>query len=145
MQFLDRGLVELKQRLAPGANDESAFPPLTTRLSPPANRLWPLASRFLLLASRFPPSPTPAPIDCLCKLIRALESATIWSNADEIGVAELADRSRAIVLSARPKVAPGEATKNCRAASLRALTLKRVKDLLHSIGHGATPALRDVV
>ena len=85
---------------------------------------------------------TPTPIDCVRKLSRALELAAIRSGADEIGVAELTNRARAIFLSARPEIAAAESTEDRGAPSLRALALQRVEDLFDRVGHCA--ALRVV-
>src|SRR6185295_11959273 len=56
-------------------------------------------------------------------------------RADEIGVAELADRLGAIGLAAAPEVAPGEAAEDRGPSGVRTLALERVVDLLHRVRH----------
>jgi hypothetical protein len=130
MQLVDQRIIELQQWLPASAHDEL---PLTHAPSPVPNPGFP---RFSFRV----PCSSPASVDCVRKLIRARESAAIRSDADEIGVAELAHGSRAILLSSRPQVATGEAAKNRSAASLRTLALQRVKNLFHRVRHLATPA-----
>src|SRR4029078_2491318 len=71
------------------------------------------------------------------KLPGRLESAAVGSCAHEIGVAEFADRPRAILFSARPEVAAREAAKHGGASCLRAFALQGVEDLLHRVTHCA--------
>ncbi len=56
-------------------------------------------------------------------------------DTNEIGIAELADRAGSILLSSRPEIATSKTTKHGGPPGLRALTLKRVEDLLHRVAH----------
>jgi hypothetical protein len=127
----DEIFVELEERLAAGANHVlPGVPVAETGLT-----VGPLARICARGAAR------PASIDRRRKLLRGRESAAVRSCANEIGVAEPADRPRAIFLSARPQVAPRETAEDCRASCLRALALQRVKNFLDRVGHcGALPA-----
>src|SRR5690606_25513827 len=59
-------------------------------------------------------------------------------HAHEVGVAEIADRARPVLLAAAPEVAPREAAKHRRAARLTALALQGQEDLLDRVAHGAS-------
>ena len=59
-------------------------------------------------------------------------------HADEIRVAEGADRFGAILLAPRPEVAARETAEHRRAAGLAALALQGEEDLLDRIGHAAS-------
>src|SRR5262249_45735658 len=77
--------------------------------------------------------------------LRIGEFAAAAVGADEVRVAEIADRPRAISLTAGPEIATCEAAENGRPPSLRAFALQRVEDFLHRI-HGwklALSALHD--
>src|SRR5262249_32069341 len=54
-------------------------------------------------------------------------------GADEVGIAESADRARAILLAARPEVAACKAAKHRRAAGIHAFALQRIEDLLYGV------------
>src|SRR3546814_13531227 len=51
-------------------------------------------------------------------------------GADEIGVAEAADRGRAVLLAPCPQIAPGKAHEHRTAPALHALTLERQEHFL---------------
>src|SRR5262249_8283803 len=67
---------------------------------------------------------------CACELLTSLSI-----NADEIRIAELADRVRPIALASRPKIAAGEAAEHSRSPGLCALALERVEDLFDRVAH----------
>src|SRR5207248_9522717 len=54
-------------------------------------------------------------------------------DADEIGIAEIACRRRAIGFASRPQVASGEAAEDRGGSGVRTFALERVEDLLHRI------------
>ena len=58
-------------------------------------------------------------------------------GADEIGVAEAADRVRAIFLAAAPQVAAGKAAEHRRPPGLGALALQGVENFFDAVGHGS--------
>ncbi len=73
---------------------------------------------------------------------RVLEAAAAFAvDADEIGVAELADRGRAILLAAGPEIAAGKTAKHRRASGLSAFALQRLENLLDRIGHVAVSCI----
>ena len=61
-------------------------------------------------------------------------------RADEVGVAELADRASAVLLAAGPQVAAGEAAEHRGPAGVGALALEGVEDLLDRVGHPVRPS-----
>ena len=61
--------------------------------------------------------------------------AALPVGADEVGVAEAAYGLLAVLLSAGPQVAAGEAAEHGRAAGLGALALQRVEHFLDGVGH----------
>src|SRR5581483_8350172 len=68
--------------------------------------------------------------DALGERLGGVEPAAARAvGADEVGVAELAYRVRAVGLAAAPQVAPGEAAEHRRAPRVRALALQRIEDL----------------
>ena len=75
-------------------NETDAIGPVAGVDPAPSRRMF--ADRRFITQS----STTPASIDCVGKLFGAREPAAIRSRADEIGVAELADRTRAILFTA---------------------------------------------
>src|SRR6266851_8301777 len=114
MQSPDRSLVKLQERLTAGAHHE----PAGTRLRLPGPRS---SNR----ARQVPGGGEPPPARPF--------------GADEIGVAELADRAAAVFFPASPQVATGEPAEHRRASGMRALTLEGVEDLLDPVGHPASP------
>src|SRR5207247_7539820 len=64
--------------------------------------------------------------------------ATVRADAHEVRVAEITDRARTVLLSSRPKVAAGEATKHGRPPRMGSLTLQRVEDLFDGVAHATT-------
>src|ERR1039458_6862786 len=62
-------------------------------------------------------------------------SAATSIGIGKIGVAELADCRRAVLLASRPEIASGKSAKDCRPARLRAFTLEGVEDFLDSVAH----------
>src|SRR3546814_19118888 len=60
-------------------------------------------------------------------------------GADEIGVAEAADRGRAVLLAPCPQIAPGKAPAHRTAPALHALTLQRQEHFLDCIGPRPSP------
>src|SRR5262249_5616482 len=107
MQGIEQAAVDLQQRLASGQHDEP------------------------------PPSPAcPLLLDRLSELLgRAVAAAARSVGADEIRVAELASRGRAIRLPPGPQVTPCESAEHRRAAGVRSLALQRQKDLLDRVAH----------
>ena len=69
------------------------------------------------------------------QLVGRRELAAVRPDADEIGIAEVADGGRAIRLATRPQVAAGEATEHRRTSGVRALALQRVEDLFDGVHH----------
>ena len=65
-------------------------------------------------------------------------AAAVAVGADEVGVAEVADRGRAVLLAAAPQVAAGEAAEHRGAAGVGALALQCVEDFLDRVGHGGS-------
>src|SRR5207248_9100388 len=63
------------------------------------------------------------------------EPAAVRPDADEVRVAERADRARTVLLAPRPQVAPREPAEDRGAAHVRALALQRVEDLLDRVTH----------
>src|SRR2546430_5896214 len=101
MEGIDRSVVELKQRLATGADDETSL----VRLS------W------------------PAGCDGRRELCGGSEFTSVRADADEISITEVADRGGAIQFAPRPQIAAGEATENRRATGVGAFALERVENL----------------
>jgi hypothetical protein len=66
---------------------------------------------------------------------RGEPSAARSIRADEVGVAELADRAVPVAFVPGPQVATGEPAEHRRTPSVSALALQRVEDLLDSV-HG---------
>src|SRR3546814_19062641 len=60
-------------------------------------------------------------------------------GANEIGVAEAADRGRAVLLAPCPQIAPGNAPDHPTAPALHTLTLERPAHFLDGIGHRPSP------
>src|SRR5262249_2942727 len=58
-------------------------------------------------------------------------AAAIAMGADEVGVAEIANRRCAVDLAAGPQIAAGEAAEHGRPSGLHAFALQRVENLLH--------------
>ena len=63
-------------------------------------------------------------------------AAALPVHADEIGVAELADRLFPVLLAAGPQVAAGEADEDRAPAGMDALALKRQEHFLDRVAHG---------
>ena len=106
VQRSDGVLVELQQRLAASAYDQ------TVRVSA-----------------------EPCALDAVGEIVGRGEASAVFADADEIGIAEAADRACAVALASVPEIAAGEPAEDRGAPRVRALTLKRVKDLLHRVGH----------
>ena len=104
----DRRVVELEERFAAGADDEALAVAVQGR---------------------------PATRDRVGEFVRRAELAAVGSDAEEVGVAEAADRGLAILLAARPEVAAREAAEDRRSAGVRSLALEGVEDLLDGVGH----------
>src|SRR5262249_36087886 len=104
----DSGFVELEQGLAAGADDE----PLP-----------------------MPVQGGPASRDRVGQLVGGPELATIGADADKVRVAEAADRVGAVLLTAGPEVAAGEAAEHSRPAGVGSLALQRVEDLFDRVSH----------
>src|SRR5436190_1427663 len=102
-----QGVIELEQRLAAGADDE--------RRSMGADR--------------------PDRGYAVCQRVRVGELSTVRPDTDEVRVAEGAHGAMAIVLAARPQVAPAEAAEHRGSAAVKAFALKRVEDFLDDVGH----------
>src|SRR6476469_703514 len=109
--------VQLKERLAAGADDELARARRDVRRPLLGDRTRQRVGRVELSAARS-------------------------VDADEVRVAELARRVCAIALAPRPQIASGETTEYCRPAGIGALTLQREEDLLHRERHVVTACSR---
>src|SRR6185437_6572318 len=72
---------------------------------------------------------------------RAVATAQRAVDTDEIGVAKLADRGRAVLLAAAPEVVAGEATEYGGAARMGAFALQRQKDLFDRVTHSRISSL----
>ena len=105
MQSVDEAIVELKKRLSAGAHDES----LSVVVAAPGAR------------------------HRLSELVRLFETSAVRSDSDEIGIAELADRARAVLFPATPQVASGETTEHRRSPRIRTLALQSVEDLFDCV------------
>ena len=78
----------------------------------------------------------PHPLDGNPKGTRVVEAAAAFPiHADEVRVAEIARRRRAIHLSSAPQIAAGEAAEHRRPAGVTAFALQRVKHFLDRIRH----------
>src|SRR5688500_768681 len=62
-------------------------------------------------------------------------SSTGSVGADEVGVAEVARRRGAVLLAARPQVAPREAAEDGGTSGMSAFALERVEDFFDAVGH----------
>jgi len=102
----DQRRIELQQGLAPGADHVGASAPRPGRRDS--------ASKSLRIGELAAPGPV---------------------DADEIGVAEGADRRRPVALEPRPQIAAGKTQEHRRPAGLRALALQRVEQLFDRITH----------
>src|SRR5262249_16377769 len=113
LQRHDERRIELQQRLAAGANDQG---PLTPTLSPLGRASTPNLSR--------PRG----------QRLGGLEFRAILPlRADEIRIAEGADRPRTTLLASPPEIAAGEAQKHRRAARLSPFALQGQKHLFDSV------------
>ena len=61
--------------------------------------------------------------------------STVRTSAHEVGIAEPADRSVAILFPSRPEVAPAETAENRGATGVLALALKSVENFLDDVRH----------
>ena len=68
-------------------------------------------------------------------------STALPIHADKIRVAEVADSTGAVLLTAGPQVTAGKAQKYRRPSRLGALALHGQEGLLHRIAHAAAPSL----
>src|SRR5207249_4871703 len=102
------GFVELQQRLTACTDDEA--------LAMPVQR-WPESA------------------DGGGEFIRRAELATVRPDADEVGITEVADRRRAVLLAACPQVAAGETAEHRRPPRVGSLALEGVEDLLDCVSH----------
>ena len=105
VQRVDRGGVELEQRLAAGAHDESA--------------------RAL---SHRPPRG-----DSVGEIAGRGELAAVRGDAKKISVAEIADCLGTIRLAARPQIAAREAAEDRGSPRVRPFALQRVEDLFDGV------------
>jgi hypothetical protein len=105
VQRIDERFIELEKRLATCADDESLG---------------------VVIAA-------PGAGHGFGELIRPFEATPIRTDADKIRVAELADRSRAILLATTPQIASSEAAEHCGAPGVRTLALERVENFLHGV------------
>ncbi len=107
MQRVDQCVIDLEHRLAPGQHDE----PMRPLLSPK--------------------------VGCgVRQRIGISELAAAQAiGPDKLGIAEFADRSRAILFAAGPEVAPGEADEHRARAGIHPLPLKGQEHLLDRIAH----------
>lgn len=99
--------IELQQRLAACTDDES----------------------FIVIAA-------PCPAHCIGKIFRCAESPTIGASADEIRVAELANRTRSIFFFSTPQIASGKSAEYGGAPRIRPFALERIENFLDRISHG---------
>src|SRR5882757_10852972 len=84
--------------------------------------------------------------DGVGKFLRGRKAAAERAvGADEIGIAKLAGRGRAILLAAAPQVAAREAAKHRRAAGMGAFALQGQKDLLDRVTHHVSSLLTERV
>src|SRR5581483_4122624 len=73
--------------------------------------------------------------------VRRFERAAVRSDADKICIAKLTYGRSAIGFAPGPEITPGEATEYRGAPGIRSLTLERIKNLVHRIGHSAGSAM----
>src|SRR5206468_2217198 len=77
-------------------------------------------------------------MDCGGQLLGCGETAAAGAvDADEIGVAEVADGVGPVFFAAGPQVAAGEAAEDRRAPGVGAFALQGVEDLLDGVAHAA--------
>jgi hypothetical protein len=107
VERIDQRRIDLKQRLAPGQHAERPS--------------FPRPQRARLRRQRR----------------GRITSAMIAIHADEIGIAELAHRLRAILFAPRPEIASGKADEHRAPPRLHAFALQRQEHLLDGIAHGA--------
>ena len=107
VQRLDQRIIDLQHRLAAGEDDIALLPPFAPEALRHRGKL---------------------PRGCIFRAVFAI-------GADEIRIAEPADRLFPILLPPRPEVAPGKAQKNSAAARSHALALQGQEQLLDRIAH----------
>src|SRR3546814_9203210 len=111
MQRVDQRGIELQQRLAAGADDET---PVAAGAAPDGS-------------------------DGLGQGRGIIETPAVFAvGADKVRVAEAALGRGAVLLAAGPQVAAGKTAEHGSAAGLAALALQRLEDFLDRVAHGVT-------
>src|SRR5258708_3394348 len=112
MQRVDCGFIELEQRLTPGTHHQWA-----TTLGAPGGDARPTREHSVR------------------QRLRTGKLAAIGTAANELGVAELADRLAPVLFASPPEIPPPDPAEHGRTTRVEPLALERVEDLADDVTH----------